>query len=638
MTHDRLATRWRRLARGALRAVVAVAAFAMGIGPLAPGIADARPPKAAQAGGSKRSTPAGKKPKGAGTKAPKPKGGRPGKPVEGSASAAAAPAQRRASSHGAAGGARGARPDEGAESEPSAPIAIDLAIRQAVLDSGLRVVTSVDRSAPIVTIATAYDAGSRRDEKGRSGLARLVARALAVAGTENLAPGEAARLVAERGGRASFDTTPDRTVFATELPANELALGLWIEAERMRSARLDEAAWQRAHTELETDAHANTGALRATGFGAWSASDESAAPAFVALRPSNRTRLYELVFQGHDAYEQPTAGRDPLGLDAGKAFHARCYGPASAVLVVAGDIDPDETMALVHRSFDAIPRREAPPFDEPRLPEQTSQRTAVVHDPIARTTGILYAWALPAGRHADEAALAIAAEALAGGDDSRLGSRLMRAGGLVVHVAASVERRRGPGAFVVEAAIADPAKVGHVEKAIEAELKDLATRPMSAAELARARRRLEARRAQELANVTKRALRLAEAELLFGGARELELAAERLGRVTADDVKRVAAQHLGPTRRTIVEIYPAAGQEPPPLPPRAQRGTGGGGSGAHRATSGARAGDAAPSPSRGQEAAPAAKAPPAKKAASPRPKPPAATVKPKPKGRKPKKP
>ena len=65
------------------------------------------------------------------------------------------------------------------------------------------------------------------------------------------------------------------------------------------------------------------------------------------------------------------------------------------MLAVAGDVDADEAMALVHRYFDAIPKVDVAPFVDASLPEQTSQRDAVVNDDHARTPGVLYGWAVP---------------------------------------------------------------------------------------------------------------------------------------------------------------------------------------------------------------------------------------------------
>ena len=115
--------------------------------------------------------------------------------------------------------------------------------------------------------------------------------------------------------------------------------------------------------------------------------------------------------------------------------------------------------------------------------------------------------------------------------------------------------------------LAGGAKLADVERLIEAEIKALATRGPTDAELARARRRFEAAFLLGLQSNQDRALRLGDHELCFGDARLLLADLPRGLAVTADDIKRAAAQHLGPTRRTLVETTPPGGTRA--LPPRA---------------------------------------------------------------------
>jgi len=486
--------------------------------------------------------------------------------VVASASALAGPPQRHAAP----------RKDRGGKGKPAlvvaapttpapkggapAPVAITLPILRATLENGLRVVVNVDHASPTVGIAVVLDVGARDEERGKSGLSHLFEH-LMFEGSRNVAAGDHARLVKSRGGVTGSATSADRTVLFETLPASELALGLWLEADRMRSLDAGRDGFERGRAVVEAEhRRRREGAAQAAG----------------------AVRLEELVYQGFWPYEHDAMGAlADLGgvtLEEAQAFHAHHHGPGAAVLAIAGDVVAEEAMALVHRYFDAIPRTQTAPHPDATLPEQTSQRTAIVKDDQARTAGVLYGWAVPP-RGAEHDALVLAGVILGDGESSRLHQLLVRDRGLAQRVSAGAEGRRGPDLFRVDARLAEGARVGDVERLVEAEVKALATRGPTDAEMEKARRRVESAFVLGLQSSVERARALGEHELAFGDATQLALALPRAFAVTKDDVKRAVAQHLGPTRRTLIETVPvdhrdagekpAAGTAPPRRAPAA---------------------------------------------------------------------
>lgn len=460
------------------------------------------------------------------------KGSKPHAPKHGATPKAAAPAPA---------------PAPAPEAPAPAPLEIPLDLHRATLGNGLRVVVDVDHASPTVAVAVVYDAGARHEERGRSGLA-LLAERLMREGSKNLDRGDHARLVAAHGGAPEIASGPDGAAFSEVLPENELALALWLEADRMRALDVSPRSFDLARQSLLEE----QGARRA--------------PA----HEHPRARLAELVYQGYWPYEHPApaaADLDHADLGAVQAFRAAHYGPESAVLAIAGDVDAEAALALARRYFEDVPKGAAgaaPPAD-PGLPEQTSQRTAILHDPRAATAGVLYGWAVPSTQGAEHQAAELAAAVLAGGEGSRLHRILVRDRRLAETVTASAEHRRGPDLIRLEAALAAGAKPADAEKLIEAEIKALATRGPTDAELAAARRRIETGFLLGLQSNRARALRLAEVELSSGDASRLAGELPRYRAVTKEDVQHAAAQLLGPTRRTLVESYPA-GQAPDEKP------------------------------------------------------------------------
>ena len=436
-----------------------------------------------------------------------------------------------------------AAPSTSTPTPVTAPLALELDVRRATLANGLRVVVNVDHTSPTVAIAVVYDVGARDEERGKSGFAHLFEHMM-FQGSGNVAKGEHSRLIAGHGGTLNGTTNNDRTNYFEVLPENQLSLGLWLEADRMRSLDVSQDNFENQRKVVEEEYR-----MRVSN---------------AAYQPSS-LRLDELVYQGYWPYEHSVIGSmadlDGARLEWVKAFHAGHYGPNDAVLTIAGDVDPDAALALVHASFDAIPRATVAPFVDPGLPEQTSQRTAVVKDDHARTPGLLLGWAIPPDRSADHYAVELAGDILADGESSRLHQLLVRDKALAQWVSARAQHRRGPDLFRVDAVLADGAKPADVEKLIEGEIKALATRGPTAAELNKVRRRVEASFVLQLQSNLARARRLGELELFHGDARLLAGELPRYLAVTGDDIKRAAAQYLGPTRRSVVETYPAEGAD-----------------------------------------------------------------------------
>ena len=417
-------------------------------------------------------------------------------------------------------------------------VEVALQIQRATLANGLRVVLNPDHTSPTIAVAVAYDVGSRSEERGKSGFAHLFEHMM-FQGSRNVEKGGHFRLIAAHGGQMNGTTNADRTNYFEMLPENELALGLFLEADRMKSLDISEANFENQRKVVQEEYR-----MRVSN---------------AAYAPS-RIRLDELVYQGYWPYEHSTIGSmadlDAARLDSVGDFFAHHYGPNNAVLSIAGDFDPAQALALVHRYFDGIPKIAVTPFEAAPFPEQTSQRTAVMHDDNARTAGLFYGWAIPPNGTADHYALEIAGSLLGEGESSRLHQLLVRDKEAALSASAGTADRRGPDLFSISVKLAEGRKPADVERLVEDEVKALATRGPSDAEIEKARRQIQTGLLLSLQSNGVRSRRLADHELFFGDATQFNGELARYLAVTRDDVKRVVAQYLGPTRRSIVETYP----------------------------------------------------------------------------------
>jgi len=100
------------------------------------------------------------------------------------------------------------------------------------LDNGMHVILHQDNSAPVVTTAVMYHVGAKDEQPDRTGMAHFFEHLL-FEGTQNIGKGEWFKLVSSNGGRNNANTTDDRTYYYEIFPSNKLALGLWMESERL---------------------------------------------------------------------------------------------------------------------------------------------------------------------------------------------------------------------------------------------------------------------------------------------------------------------------------------------------------------------------------------------------------------------
>lgn len=279
-----------------------------------------------------------------------------------------------------------APPKPKVEATPRQVRALPITVTRLLLDNGLRVVLSPDPRVPVVSAIVAYDAGSRDEDCGATGTA-LVASRLLFQGSAVLR-GEHERLVWGRGGEIVRANEVDRTIVGGIAPSSELPLLLWLEADRMKSLTVTQDA-------LDTVKKAQLAAR----------AQELAAPL-----AAGRERLRGLAFQGSFALEHDPRGAiadlGALRLDPVKAFCETRLSAPNAVVAIAGDFDVDHATQLVHWFFDTAKRPERAESKPPApVPEQTSQRTAVLEDAHTRAPSALFGWAIPAAGTEDDHAL-----------------------------------------------------------------------------------------------------------------------------------------------------------------------------------------------------------------------------------------
>jgi predicted Zn-dependent peptidase len=426
----------------------------------------------------------------------------------------------------------------GATAEQGGTALSSLQVSRATLDNGLRVVMNQDHTVPTVAVAVYYDVGSRNEIKGRSGFAHLFEHMM-FQGSDNVGKGEHFSLIINRGGSANGTTSNDRTNYFETLPSNELALGLWLEADRMRSLAITQANFENQRMTVMEERRQRI-------------DNQPYIPSML--------RINELAYGDYWPYAHSTIGdmQDLLDapLEAVQEFFAMHYAPNNAVLSISGDFDTDEAMQLVEKYFGDVPARETPAYVEPAPPEQTAERTETMYDANATLPAFHLGYHIPPNRSPDHYALEILALVLGDGESSRLYQTLVKQKEICQDVAVGTDDRRGPDLFSVWAVMAS----GHAPKAAQeivlAELGSIAGKGVTARELEKAKNRIRASFIFGLQSNMARAQRLAEYELYWGDANLLKLELDHYLAVSLEDIKRVADTYFKASNRTVLDVLP----------------------------------------------------------------------------------
>ncbi len=409
-------------------------------------------------------------------------------------------------------------------------------VRSHTLSNGLRVRLLTERSTPTLSYYTFFQVGSRNEQLGTTGISHLFEHMM-FNGAARYGPKEFDRVLEARGGHSNAYTSNDVTAYYEDFAAEALETVVDLESDRMRSLRLTEDSLEQEREVVKEERRLRT---ENSIFGLM------------------EEQLEALVFLAHP-YRWPVIGWmddiQRISRADCEAFFRTYYAPSNAALYVVGDLDPDATLALLERYYGDVPAGPRPGPVPPGEPPQRGERRAVVRYP-AQAPAILAGWRGPAAPSPDSSALDVLQVCLAVGESSRLRRKLVQETELAVSVSISWGWRIDPGVFLSFVELAPGARPERAEKLLWEELAKVADRGVSGAEVKRAKALLRSSVLHELATHHGVAHALGQAEALLGDWREAGRALEHYAAVSAADVKRVAAEYLDPTRRSVVTLEP----------------------------------------------------------------------------------
>jgi len=407
------------------------------------------------------------------------------------------------------------------------------------LDNGLRVIVAEDHYAPVYAIAVSYKVGSRDERQGRTGFAHLFEHMM-FKGSENVGPGEHFYTIFTRGGSMNGTTDTDRTLYFEVLPKNQVDLGLFLEADRMRSLRVTQENLDNQRQAVKEE--------RRLG---------------VDNQPYGQTyeKIDELLYDNfayHHSVIGSMADLDAASVEDVQKFFRTYYAPNNAVLSLVGDFDAKDTLAKVKKYFGAIPRQEAPQPVDLTEPPKDAERTLTIDDKLARVARLDIDYRIPEATSPDYRALSVGAGILCGGESSRLYQKLVKEKELASNVSCFAAGRAGPSAFQISASVRPGKDPKELEGMISEEIAKFLSAPVSDTELAKARISIRRGTLFPRESVLSTAISLADNTALYNDPNRIDTDPEKRLAVSADDIQSAARKYLRNANRVVIVTRPAS--------------------------------------------------------------------------------
>ena len=405
------------------------------------------------------------------------------------------------------------------------------------LKNGLRVILSEDHSAPTYSISVTYNVGSRDERDGRTGFAHLFEHMM-FQGSENVGKGEHFVLIENNGGGMNGSTNSDRTEYHETLPANQLDLGLFLEADRMKSLAITQGNLENQRETVKEERRQR-----------------------YDNQPYGLTfdTLFETAYDNF-AYKHSTIGSmedlNAANVKDVAGFFKTYYAPNNAVLTLVGDFKTTEVLPKIEKYFATISSQPAPPKPDLSESKQNGERRKTLEDPLAQVSRLDIAFKIPPGNTPDWYALYVLGEILSTGQSSRLYQQLVRDKQVVVQVNAGTFERPGPTLFLVDLFITPGKDPKEVEKLVYEELERVKNQPVTDAELQKVRMEVKRAKVEQLEGTLYRAQALGEASVFYSDPNVVNTGNDKLMDVTKDQIQKAARTYLIESNRTVLTTIP----------------------------------------------------------------------------------
>lgn len=410
------------------------------------------------------------------------------------------------------------------------------------LDNGLEVILHVDKSDPIVAVATMMHVGSNREKPGKTGFAHFFEH-MSFNDSENVPVGANRKMIPEWGGSRNGGTWSDGTVYYEVVPKDAFEKILWIDSDRFGYMinTVTEAALEREKQVVKNEKRQRVDNAP------YGYTDEII-----------RKNLYP---EGHP-YSWTVIGSLPdlqaATLDDVKEFYHKYYGAGNASLVIAGDIDIEETKELVNKWFGEIPKG---PEVEPLKPMPvtlTETKSLSFADNFAKLPELRMVFPSVEQYNKDEYALQVLGQLLSGSKKSPLYKTVVEEKKLAPRVSSYNNSNELAGEFVLRVRANEGVPLDEVKAAIDEGLKRFEESGFSDNELQRIKAELETDLYYGVATVLNKAFQLVQDNEFGNDPGYITKRAKYLQEISREDVMHVYNTYIKGKHFVMTSVVPAA--------------------------------------------------------------------------------
>ncbi|WP_188458370.1 M16 family metallopeptidase [Psychroflexus planctonicus] len=407
------------------------------------------------------------------------------------------------------------------------------------LDNGLDVILHQDKTAPVVTVGVMYHVGAKDEVEGRTGFAHFFEHLL-FEGTENIERGEWFDIVSANGGQNNANTTFDRTYYYETFPSNNLELGLWMESERMLHPVINQIG---VDTQNEVVKEEKRTRVDNAPYG----------------KIIYSTGINPYLFEKHP-YKGSVIGTmddlDAAELDEFLDFFDKFYGPNNATLVIAGDIELDQTKELAEKYFGSIPRGKD--VSRIKIEEEPIEKTIVAteYDDNIQIPAKIFVYRTPGMGDRDTYVLDMISSILTDGKSSRMYKRLVDDEKIALQVLAFGNTLEDYGTYVMGGLAMGDADLSELGTSIDDEIEKLKTELISEREYEKLQNKFENRYVSSNASIQGIASSLATYHVLYDDVDLVNKEIEIYRSITREEIKEVANKYLNASSRLDLDYLP----------------------------------------------------------------------------------
>src|SRR3990167_871362 len=401
------------------------------------------------------------------------------------------------------------------------------------LPNGLKIIVREDHRAPVVESSIWYKVGASYESNGETGISHMLEHMM-FQGTTKFGPGVFNQMIGDSGGDNNAITSEDYTVYFETTSPKQLENIFLLEADRMQNLLLDDKAFQ---TERKV------------------VMEERRMRVDDAPQSMTYERFRATAFV-NSPYHHPTIGwmTDIEHYTANdlRRWYDTWYAPNNAVIVIVGDVKADQVLALAKKYFGDIKPKTVPTLKPRNEVRAFGKKEIQVHLP-AQLPWLIMGYQVPTSSYA----LMLCADILSGGQSSRLPTDLIRHNTIAVEAEAEYSRYNlHQTIFLLAGTPTSNHSVLALQKALFQQIQRLQTTLVSTDELNRVKAQLIASKVYQNDSLMKQVFELGVPEMVGLSWRESDQFAEKIQRVTPEDIQRAAKEYFTKENLTVAELVP----------------------------------------------------------------------------------